>query len=179
MVIKKTPTLATLAVACGLIACSEQPTAPASVAEVPQLAAHQPAFTFTTNDFLDVTGGTAFNVCTDETIVVDRGIIHVQFHVTDIGTGIQISGHANLAGFSATGVDSGRKYTVVGRSVQSFGQQVLTPGGAEVVHFVLHQRWVSQGSAADRVFETGSHTTVNANGEITAFHLFAEPVTCR
>ena len=178
MVIKKTLTLTTLAVACGLIACSEQPTALSDVFDGPNLKSANAATTLNTNDMIDVTGLTRFNVCTNETIVA-AGRIHVQFHVTDTGNGIQISGHANLAGLSATGVDTGLKYRVVGRSIQTFGQQVFTPGGAQVVHFVLHQRWVSQGAADDRVFEVGSHLTVNANGELVSFHLFTEPATCQ
>ena len=178
MVIKKTLALTTLAVACGLIACSEQPTALSGVVDGPDLKAAQAATTFTTNDFIDVTGATLFNVCTDENIVA-AGRIHVQFHVTDTGDGIQISGNANLAGLSATGEDSGRKYRIVGRSSRSFGKVVLTPGGAEIAHFVLHQRWVTAGPGNDRVFERGSHLTVNANGELVSFHLFTEPATCQ
>jgi hypothetical protein len=144
----------------------------------PNFVVAQAANTVNTNTIIDVTGLTRFNVCTSETIVA-AGNIHIQFHVTDTGEGIQISGHANLANLSAIGQDTGNKYRLVGSSSASFGLQVLTPGGAEVVHFVLHQRWVAQGPGNDRAFESGSHFTVNANGELVAFHLFSEPATCQ
>ena len=177
MFIKRTLALVTLALTCGLIACSEQPTTQSGVVDGPDLMSAQAATAFTTNDWIDITGGTAFNVCTGETIVV-AGKIHVQFHITDTGDGIQISGHANLAGASATGQDTGLEYLLVGNSLAGFGQEIITPGGAQVVHFVLHQRWVARGAAPDRVFEVGSHLTVNANGEIVSSYLFDER-SCR
>jgi hypothetical protein len=104
----------------------------------------------------------------------------VQFHVTDLGDdGEQISGHANLAGLSAEGEDSGLIYRVVGVSRMTFGKEILTPGGVEVAHYVQHQRFVSPGSAGDFVIEVGFHVTVNANGELVSFHLFTEPFSCQ
>ena len=91
MFIKNTVALSTLAVVCGLIACSEQPTA----VDAPNLNAAQAAYTFTTHDWIDRTGVTRFNACTDEPMVL-AGRIHVQFHVTETGNGVQISGSANL-----------------------------------------------------------------------------------
>ena len=144
----------------------------------PSFAAVQDANTVNTNTIIDVTGLTRFNLCTGETIVA-AGNVHIRTHVTDTGEGIQISGHANLANLSAIGQDTGLKYRLVGNSGAGLGQQVLTPGGALVAQFVLHQRWVAPGPGNDRVFEVGSHLTVNANGEVVAFHLFSEPATCQ
>ena len=178
MIIKKTFTLTALALACGLVACSEPPTALSGVGDGPDFKAAEAANIVNTNTIIDVTGLTRFNVCTGETIVA-AGNIHIQTHVTDTGEGIQISGHANLANLSATGQDTGTKYRLVGRSGASLGQQVFTPGGAVVAHFVLHQRWVAPGPGNDRVFEVGSHLTVNANGEVVSFHLFTDPASCQ
>lgn len=143
----------------------------------PQFAAT--AFTEQSTIDLDVIITTAdWQNCFGEDIHF-TGPIHVVFHETvDAAGKTHWNGSGNFQGVSGYGLTSGLTYRLVGRSGRGFNGPWHRGGnGAEEVGvFNLTQTWIAKGSTDNLTFKTNFTAIVNANGELTAFHLqFSDP----
>jgi len=116
----------------------------------------------TTIDRQDVTGSTV--VCPDMVLTVTSGVLKIVTHETLTPSGAYHLGiQANAQGVSAV-APSGAAYQVPGGF---WIQMNLTPGAtAQTEVDVLNV--VGQGSAPNFTVRGVVHTTVNANGDVTA-----------
>jgi hypothetical protein len=147
----------------GVVACSEQTTEPQAM---PGLSIQQSASQFTDNvkfPFSPLVN----NTCSGELVQME-GELHFIFHEThDAAGGAHLNGSANFVGVSGTGLDTGKRYQLVGRSIVGFnGPLQETANGAFVGHFELTQLWITSGQKNNVHFKLQFHVTINANGDV-------------
>jgi hypothetical protein len=94
------------------------------------------------------------------------GTLHDVFHITfDNAGGIHVKGHDNPQGISGVGLTTGTKYQGTGVTQFQFNAKV----GFEETD-VNNFRIIGQGPGNNFLVHDNFHVTVNANGEVTAFH---------
>ena len=110
---------------------------------------------------------TLYNSCTEENVAFS-GDLHllVGGNITPSGNG-HLNIHLNNQGVSGEGDKTHDSYQVVGAANLSINTDMYD-GMPLVVNAVLHMQFVSQGAADNLRLKVNLHTTVNANGEVTA-----------
>ena len=131
----------------------------AALAPPPRAAAEAVTMTDNTDVPIDFTA----TACNGETVNIS-GDSHVVVHLTrnDNHTTFETHIQFHLSGEGA----SGTRY-VANETVDSI-EQTPTDNGAQVLNSVGQLHLIAQGSADNLVVRTTIHTTVNANGQITA-----------
>jgi hypothetical protein len=114
------------------------------------------------------------NDCTGEEVKLS-GEVHTQYSARETAEGFRAESGTNYEGVSGVGVNSGRKYRLVGsdRSVTDFRRPF--PSRSTVIQTV---RIISQGGAPDAHYRVQWHYTIDANGRLTA-DVFKTEIECR
>jgi hypothetical protein len=153
--------------AVALAACTDAPTPTAP------RAATGPRLAMVTNEWTPF-GFTTNNPCNGE-IVPFTGKVHTLLHGGSTpGASTHAEMHFNFY-LEGVGLTTGTKYVSNAASSSAINQNRT---GTSAITQTLHFKIVSQGSAPDFVVITKFHLTLNAKGEITAFHFDTE-TACR
>lgn len=107
------------------------------------------------------------NPCNGEVVQLS-GSVNFRSHLTiDQNGGIHLVVHENAQGLSGVGCTTGAKYQVNSAEDQETNFKALPAEST----FTMHSNVIGQGTVPNFVFHLTVHTTVNANGEVTALVL--------
>lgn len=150
-----------------LFACEPDVTSPVKVPTVPSLAAT--AGGVETNVRIPLTSYWAWVSCANQgagEIVVLNGTLHILINVTvDNQGGFHLVQHFQPQNLSGVGLITGDKYRGTGATLTTSHSLV---GG--VWTYVNNYRMIGAGPGNNYLVHTTMHGTVNANGEVTAWH---------
>jgi hypothetical protein len=104
------------------------------------------------------------NPCNGESVTLSGRIHTVVQDTQDAAGGTHSVVHVNFQGIGGQGT-SGARYRFTGLNTQVVTNETL---GASVTTTVVSTRLVGQGPVPDQVMHLLVHTTINANGEVTA-----------
>lgn len=128
------------------------------------VAALAQATTVTTNETTTL-NGTEVNLCSGEVVVL-TGEIHVVTHTTtDSNGGLHVKTHQNFENVTGTGTLFLTPYRAVSSNNHSFNDN--GSNAQQEFTTVNRVRLISPGPAENFLLNATSHTTVNANGEVT------------
>jgi hypothetical protein len=101
-------------------------------------------------------------------LVALSGDLHVLIHeTTDSGGGFHFDVHFQPQGVSGVGLSSGNRYQGTGVTSQRANERGPAPFEFSLIN---NFRIIGQGPGNNFVVHENLHITVNANGDITAFH---------
>jgi hypothetical protein len=98
-------------------------------------------------------------------VVALSGELHDMFNVSFDSDGMRVDVHDNPQGVSGRGLTTGEKYQATG--VTRFK---LSSAGSIDITYVDNFRIIGQGPGNNFSFHDNLHLSINANGDVTAFH---------
>ena len=121
------------------------------------------AISFTTNETVDFSLG-VYIPCADDLVLLE-GKLHILTHVTLANNAIVVKSHYQPQGISGVGI-SGDKYQATGVTQDIFKGSMVN--GQFAATSINNFRIIGQRTNNNYLVHATLHTTVNANGEVTA-----------
>jgi hypothetical protein len=113
--------------------------------------------------------GTFFNPCTNENVVMSGTALFVIERSSEENRGLEF--HSANLGFHGVGETSDTRYVdVFAITISLQGTETTSDGGAFAETNAIHERLVAPGPGNDLVFSIVFHFTINADGEVVAWH---------
>lgn len=110
--------------------------------------------------------GDVFDGICGEDVVHTAGDLHILVTATVNDNHVSGNFHLNPQGAKLVGLTTGNEYVGTGMLHESF--QGSLDNGAATFTFVNNFRIVGKGRAPSYIFQVVAHTTINANGDVTA-----------
>jgi hypothetical protein len=110
--------------------------------------------------------GEVFDGICGEDVVHTAGDLHILVTATVNDNHVSGNFHLNPQGAKLVGLTTGNEYVGTGMLHESF--QGSLDNGAATFTFVNNFRIVGKGQAPSYIYQVVAHTTINANGDVTA-----------
>lgn len=117
------------------------------------------------NESVPLAGLVFTDRCGDDVLVTD-GQLHIVMSSTVNGNQISGFSHFQAEGGRGIGVNTGAEYVVLGLTRETFNESLVN--GSANLTFVNVFRIVGTGDTPSFVHNVVVHTTINANGDVTA-----------
>lgn len=110
--------------------------------------------------------GDVFEDVCGEDVIHTEGNLHILVSFTQSDNHVSGNFHLNPQGAKLVGLTTGNEYVGTGMLHESFSESL--DGGAATFTFVNNFRLIGKGQAPRLLFQVIVHTTINANGDLTA-----------